>query len=410
MVADIPGMLEGRPLEAGERPGTVFRPRTAPLVPSIHQSTIYLLDDATYGDIQGNEGLGQVWYTRFGNPTVAAAAAEIARLEEARAATMSSSGMAAIATTMMALCRTGDRIVSAREIYGDTRDLFVRDLPNLGIRVDFVETGDVDGWMEAMGKAPVRVAYAESLSNPQLSLLDVPAVAEAAHQAGAMFVVDNTFATPFMLRPLSLGADVVVHSVSKFLNGHSDVVAGCVASSPEIIREVQRRVITFGACMDPHAAFLVWRGLRTFGVRLERQTGTAAQVARLLEAREDVERVIHPSLDSYGARAVADNLLTTGRTGAMVTFVVAGGDGRAREFLKKLTVPAEATSLGGVETLVSMPITSSHFSLTAEERERAGIEPGMVRMSVGLEDAGGLLEDLKNALDASLSASSATGA
>jgi cystathionine beta-lyase/cystathionine gamma-synthase len=405
MVRSVSDSLMGRPLAEGERPGAVFGSRTAPLVPPIHQSTIYLLDEATYADIQTNEGLGEVWYTRFGNPTVAAAAAEIADLEAAPAAVMTSSGMAAIATTMVALCRTGDRIVSAREIYGDTRDLFVRDLPNLGIQVDFVDSADLEGWRRALGTGPVRLAYAESLSNPQLSLLDVPAVAEAAHRAGALFVVDNTFATPFMLRPLALGADVVVHSVSKFLNGHSDVVAGCVASNIEIIREVQRRLITFGACLDPHAAFLVWRGLKTFHIRLERETRTAAIVARFLEERDDVERVVYPALASYPSRAVAERLLTPDRTGAMVTFVVAGGDARARDLLRHLTIPAEATSLGGVETLVSMPITSSHFSLTPDELERAGIEPGMVRLSVGLEDPEALIADFGRALDSSLSAS-----
>jgi len=306
---------------------------------------------------------------------------------------------------MVALCRAGDRIVAAREIYGDTRDLFVRDLPNLGIQVDFVDSADLDGWRRALGTGPVRLAYAESLSNPQLSLLDAPAVAEAAHRAGALFVVDNTFATPFMLRPLALGADVVVHSVSKFLNGHSDVVAGCVASNLEIIREVQRRLITFGACLDPHPAFLVWRGLKTFQIRLERETRTATLVARFLDERQDVVKVIYPALGTYPGRAVADRLLTSDRTGAMVTFVVAGGDDRARDLLKRLTVPAEATSLGGVETLVSMPVTSSHFSLTPDELERAGIEPGMIRLSVGLEDADGLIDDFRSALDSSLSPS-----
>lgn len=401
MVRNVSDTLMGKPLEAGERAGEVFTPRTAPLVPPIHQSTIYLLDDTTYGDIQKNEGLGEVWYTRFGNPTVAAAASEIADLEEAPAAVMTSSGMAAIATTMMALCGSGDRIVSAREIYGDTRDLFVRDLPNLGVQVDFVNSGDLDGWKEALRKGPVRLAYAEALSNPQLSLLDVPAVAEAVHEAGALFVVDNTFATPFMLRPLALGADVVLHSVSKFLNGHSDVVAGCVASSPEIIREVQRRIITFGACLDPHAAFLVWRGLKTFQVRLERQTHNATQVARFLEERDDVAKVLYPALDSYPGRSVADRLLAPERTGAMVTFVVTGGDDRADQFVKRLTIPAEATSLGGVETLVSTPITSSHFSLTQDELDRAGIGRGMVRLSVGLEQTDVLIGDLRNALDSS---------
>lgn len=396
--------LMGRQLAGGERAGDVFVSRTSPIVPPIYQSTTYQLDETTYGDIKGNEGLGEVWYTRFGNPTVAAAATEIAALEEAPAAVMASSGMAAIATTMVALCKAGDRIVSAREIYGDTRDLFVRDLPNLGVQVDFVDSTEIDEWKRALEGGSVRVVYAESLSNPQLSLLDLPVIAEAAHRAGALFVVDNTFATPFMLRPLGLGADVVLHSVSKFLNGHSDVIAGCVASSPEIIREVQRRIVTFGACLDPLAASLVSRGLKTFEVRLERETRTATTFARFLEQRDDVVRVLYPAVGSYPGRAVADRILTPSRTGAMVTFVVAGGDDRAGDMLRRLTVPTEATSLGGVETLVSMPTTSSHFSLSPEERERAGIEPGMVRVSIGLEDADTLIEDFRQALDSSLAA------
>jgi cystathionine beta-lyase/cystathionine gamma-synthase len=404
-VRNVSDSLMGRPLAAGERTAEVFVPRTPPLVPPIYQSTTYRLDETTYRDIHGNEGLGEVWYTRFGNPTVSAAAAEIAALEGAPSAVMASSGMAAIATTIVALCRAGDRIVSAREIYGDTRDLFVRDLPSLGVRVDFVDSTDVEGWKRALQTGPVRIAYAESLSNPQLSLLDVPAVADAAHRAGALLVVDNTFATPFMLRPLGLGADVVIHSVSKFLNGHSDVVAGCVASRPEIIRDVQRRIITFGACLDPHAASLVSRGLKTFEIRLERETRTATALARFLHGRDDVVRVLYPALRSYPGGEAAERLLTADRTGAMVTFVAAGGDDRARDLLERMTVATEATSLGGVETLVSMPATSSHFSLSREERQRAGIEPGMVRVSVGLEDADALLEDFRNALDSSGGAS-----
>jgi cystathionine beta-lyase/cystathionine gamma-synthase len=395
----------GRPLARGERAGVVFAPRTAPLVPPIHQSTIFLLDDPTYEDIRTTGGLGETWYTRFGNPTVAAPAAEIAALEGAQAAVMTASGMAAIATTMVSLCKAGDRIVSAREIYGDTRDLFVRDLPNLGIQVDFVDAADAEGWTRALVVRPTRIAYAEALSNPQLSLLDVPAVADAAHRAGATFVVDNTFATPYMLTPLAFGADVVIHSVSKFLNGHSDVVAGCVVSNQEIVREVQRRVVTFGACLDPHAAFLVWRGLKTFRVRLERQTQTATRLAGFLEGRADIDRVLYPGLPSYPGRETADRLLASDRTGAMVTFVVAGGDDRARALMTRLTIPAEATSLGGVETLVSTPVTSSHFSLTPDELAHAGIEPGMVRLSVGLEDAEDPIEDMGNALDASSEAS-----
>jgi cystathionine beta-lyase/cystathionine gamma-synthase len=227
----------------------------------------------------------------------------------------------------------------------------------------------------------------------------VPAVAQAAHARGATFVVDNTFASPAVLRPLEHGADLVVHSASKFLNGHSDVIAGCVAGAEDLVREVQRRVITFGGCLDPHAAFLVLRGLRTFEVRLERQQASALELARFLERQPEVSRVIHPRLESYEYREVAARLLGPGRGGAMVSFVVKGGDRAAGAVMRSFQVPIEATSLGGVETLASTPHNSSHFSLTVEQREAAGIPAGLIRLSVGLEDTGLLMADIRAALD-----------
>jgi cystathionine beta-lyase/cystathionine gamma-synthase len=374
--------------------------RTPPVVPPIYQSTIFLLDDISYDDVVETGGLNEDWYTRFHNPTVAAAAEEVARLEGAPAALMTSSGMAAIATTLVTLAGAGDRIVAARELYGDTYDLLTRDLPRLGVEVEFVRGDSIEEWETALSRGPVAVAYAETISNPQLRLLEVPAVARAAHEHGATLVVDGTFASPAVLRPLEHGADVVVHSASKFLNGHSDVIAGCVAGPEDEVREVQRRVITFGGSLDPHAAFLVLRGLRTFAVRLERQQATALELARFLERQPEVTKVIYPGLDSYPHREVASRLLAPGRGGAMVSFVVQGGDAAAGAVMRHLRVPVEATSLGGVETLASTPHNSSHFSLSAAEREAAGIPAGMVRLSIGLEPADALTADVRRALDA----------
>jgi cystathionine beta-lyase/cystathionine gamma-synthase len=368
------------------------------VVPPIYQTTIFHLDDVSYDDVVETGGLNEDWYTRFHNPTVAAAAEEVARLEGADAALMTSSGMAAIATTLITLCGSGDRIVAARELYGDTFDLLTRDLPRFGITVEFVQGASVEEWERALEQGAA-VAYGETLSNPQLRLLDVPAVAQAARRHGARLVVDNTFASPHVLRPLEHGAHLVVHSASKFLNGHSDVIAGCVAGDEETVREVQRRVITFGGSLDPHAAFLVLRGLRTFDVRLARQQETALRIAEFLAARPEVTRVIYPGLDSYPHREVAASLLTPGRGGGMVSFVVRGGDRAAGTVMRNFEVPIEATSLGGVETLASTPHNSSHFSLTVEEREAAGIPAGMIRLSVGLEPAEVLIADLGRALE-----------
>jgi len=374
------------------------RPHTEPLVQPIYQSTTFVLDDASYADLLDNDGLGAVWYSRVRNPTVDAAAAAVAVLEGADDAVLTSSGMGAISTLILTLCQAGDRVVAARELYGDSYELLARYLPRLGVEVDFVAAADLDQWQAALARGPVRLAYAETLSNPQLVLLDIPTLAEMAHKAGAIFAVDNTFASPRLVRPLTLGADVVVESVTKFLNGHSDVVAGSIAASEQLVNECRRSIMTFGASLDAHAGYLVGRALKTFSVRLDRQMETAAVLAAYLEDSAAIERVIYPTLESYARADVARRLLPTGRGGAMVSFVVTGGDQRASTLMRALTVPAEATSLGGVESLISAPFNSSHYLMSPEERVEIGVEPGLLRLSVGLEEPGDLIADFAAAL------------
>ncbi|MBA3338843.1 MAG: aminotransferase class I/II-fold pyridoxal phosphate-dependent enzyme [Geodermatophilaceae bacterium] len=369
------------------------------MVPPIYQSVTYFLDDQSYKDVQAG-GLDEHWYGRFRNPTVDVVADAIAALEGAEAGFMAASGMGAIATTLITLLRSGDRVVAAAQVYGDTHDLLTRDLPGLGIDVVRVDSVDLAAWESAISAAPTRVVYAETLSNPQLEITDLPALAGLAHTAGALLVVDNTFATPYAVNPLALDADLVVHSATKFLNGHSDVIAGAVLGAYDLVREVQRRIITFGACLDPHAAYLVWRGLQTFDVRMARSTATALAVATALEDRADVLSVRYPGLPSYPRQEVAHRTMRQGRGGAMVTFTVDGGKARAHDVTRRLEVACEATSLGGVESLVSTPYNSSHFSLTAEELHAARIEDGMIRLSCGLEPPEDLIADLTRALDA----------
>jgi cystathionine beta-lyase/cystathionine gamma-synthase len=391
-------MTQGRPAQSSR-----FNPRTRPVVPPIHQSVTYFLDDDAYKDIQAG-GLDEIWYGRFRNPTVDVAAEEIRRLEGAEAAFMTASGMGAIATTLLTLLHEGDRIVAARQVYGDTRDLLVRDLPAWGFDVVQVDALDLDAWRAAVAGGPTRLVYVETLANPQLDLADLPALAEIAHSRGAVLVVDNTFATPFSVQPLELGADVVVHSATKFLNGHSDVIAGVVAGRFDQVRDVQRRVITLGTCLDPHAAYLVWRGLQTFELRMSRSNATARELAVALAARADVMGVRHPSLPDYERADVATRVLRRDadqvRAGAMVSFTVAGGDQRALRVMRRLQIACEATSLGGVETLVSTPFNSSHFSLSPDERRAARIDDGMVRVSCGVEPSDLLIDDFLQALDA----------
>jgi cystathionine beta-lyase/cystathionine gamma-synthase len=383
-------MSDSRPSKAAG-----YLARTRPVVQPIYQSATFYLDDLAYKDIQEG-GLREHWYSRFANPTVDAAAAEIAELEGAEAALMTSSGMAAIATTLLTLLP--GRVVAARQVYGDTRDLLVRDLPALGFDVAMVDATDLDALAAAIAAAPTAVVYAETLSNPQLDLTDLAALAELAHAAGAKLVVDNTFATPYTVNPLRHGADVVVHSATKFLSGHSDVIAGVVLGDAETVTEVQKRVITFGGCLDPHAAFLVWRGIQTFELRLARSCATAAELADRLAVHPEVVSVRYPGRPDYSRRAVADRLMRPGRHGAMVAFTARGGDSRALAVMRRLTVASEATSLGGVETLVSTPFNSSHFSLTPAERVAARIDDGMIRLSCGIEDPAALVADVEQAL------------
>ncbi|MBY5163666.1 trans-sulfuration enzyme family protein [Salsipaludibacter albus] len=383
------------------RPGRRHTSRTAPVIPPIYQTTTFELDDRAYADIQGTGGLHETWYSRFSNPTVSAAAEEVARLNDATHGLATASGMAAIATTLLTLLRAGDTIVASRQVYGDTGDLLERDLTGLGITVVRVDTFDTPGWLAAIAEHRPRVVYGETLSNPQLRVMDIPTVAAAAHEAGATVVVDNTFATPYCTRPLELGADVVVESATKFLAGHSDVVAGTIGTRDVALHEkIQRRIITFGGSLDAHAAFLVWRGLRTFRVRLAESVAVATRLADDLAGMEDVTAVIHPSRADHPDADVVPTVLT-GAPGAMLTFVVEGGDERALRLVRALEVAVEATSLGGVETLASLPFNSSHFNMTDDERLAAGILPGMVRLAIGLEGHDLLLEDLTRAIKAS---------
>lgn len=370
-------------------------------MPPIYQSVTYFLDDQSYKDVQAG-GLDEHWYGRFRNPTVDVVADVVAGLEGAQAGFMTASGMGAIATSLVTLLSAGDRIVAAAQVYGDTRDLLVRDLPRLGIEVVTVDSADLDAWEAAITAGRTTVVYAETLSNPQLEITDLAAVARLSRAAGATFLVDNTFATPYAVNPLALGADLVVHSATKFLNGHSDAIAGAVLGSTDLVREVQRRVVTFGACLDPHAAYLVWRGLQSFDVRMERSTATALAVATALEQHPEVVTVRYPGLSSYPRKQVAASTMRAGRGGAMVAFTVTGGDNRALAVMRQLQVACEATSLGGVESLVSTPFNSSHFSLTAQERQDARIDDGMIRLSCGLEPAEALIADFTAALEATV--------
>jgi cystathionine beta-lyase/cystathionine gamma-synthase len=307
--------------------------------------------------------------------------------------------MAAISATLLTLLRSGETMVASRQLYGDTDDLLRRDLPGLGIRVVRVDAFDTPNWLRAVSEYRPSVVFGETLSNPQLRLLDIPAVADIAHAGGARLVIDNTFASPFCTRPLALGADIVVESATKFLAGHSDVVAGAVmCADAATTDEIQRRLITFGGCLDPFAAFLAWRGMRTFGVRLGEACRAASEIAIAIASEPGVTHVRYPGRADHPDAGRVVEAVMPGPKGAVLSVVLDGGDERALRALRHLQVAVEATSLGGVETLASVPCYSSHFNMTSQQRLDVGIPPGLLRLSVGLEGEVALLADLRRAI------------
>ncbi len=342
---------------------------------------------------------GQVaFYTRLGNPSLEVPAELIRGLEGAEAARVFSSGMGAISTTLLTLLRPGDEVVALEDLYGGTLDLLGGLLPSLGVRVRWV-SAEAAREPEAVVGPETRLAVLESPTNPLLRVHDIARWAEATRRRGALLLVDNTFATPILQRPLSLGADLVVHSATKYLGGHADLLAGAVAGPRELIERVDATHQVLGAVLDPFAAFLLTRGLRTLGVRVERQSASGTAVAQSLAGDPRVERVHYPGSANPEEEQIAARQMR-GR-GGMVSLVVRGGSEGAHRFLHQLKLVHVAGSLGGVESLASMPAETSHRHLSAGECARRGIVPGLVRLSLGIEDVDDLIRDLREALSRS---------
>jgi methionine-gamma-lyase len=344
---------------------------------------------------EGKVPEGSYIYSRWGNPTVAAVEAKLAMLENAQGAVVFSSGMAAISSTLLALLKKGERLVSIEDLYGGTFSLMRDELPRLGVEVRLVNTTDVDA-MERELKKGAGAVYLESPTNPLLKLVDLRAVAEMAHSVGAKVIIDSTFATPINQTPIDLGVDIVVHSATKYLNGHSDLIAGAVTGSKEDMERIAKKRILFGGSLDPMGAFLLMRGMKTLDVRMERHNRNALQVAKFLAKHNNVERVHYPGLPSHPQHELAERQMRG--FGGMVSFEVAGGRAAAEKLLRSVRLIKRATSLGGTDSLVSMPLNSSHSSLTPAERERLGIRDSLVRLSVGIEDVQDIIDDLDHSL------------
>jgi methionine-gamma-lyase len=384
-----------RAIHAASRAPRVDQVPTA--VPIYQSATFAAADADELGDVLTGQIPGYA-YSRVDNPTSAALADAVAELEGAEAGFAFASGMAAIHATLLSLVGTGDRIVATRAAYGSTHSLLTQLFAQLGIETTFVDITDLEAVEAAVGERPTRVLYSETISNPTIVVADHAALAEIAHRHGAAYVVDNTFASPYLCRPFELGADLVIESATKYLSGHSDVLAGVVSGGEEAIARVRAVEIDTGGTLAPLSAFLVLRGVATLAVRMERHSESAATLAGWLEGRQGVVRVFHPSHPGHPQQPVASRQLLRG--GGMLAFELAGGRAAGSALIDALEFSQRTASLGSVHTMVVHPPSTTHRQLDDASLAAAGIAPGLLRVSVGLEDVDDLLTDFERGLAA----------
>jgi cystathionine gamma-synthase len=334
-------------------------------------------------------------YSRNTNPTVHAFEEKVRILEGAAAATSFSTGMAAVSNTLFGLLSPGDRVVSVKDTYGGTNRLFAEFLPRFGIDVELCDTTDHEQIEAAVAKG-CSLVYLETPTNPTLKVMDIARLAVAGRQAGALVVADNTFATPINQNPLALGADLVLHSATKFLGGHADVLGGVICGGPDLVARVYHYREITGAALDPMAAYLLIRGMKTLALRIDRQNESALRIARWLAEQSAVAAVYYPGLETHVHHDVAARQMRG--YGGMLSFMVEGGFEAVKRVLPRLRLAHRAANLGAVETIAGPPATTSHVECTAQEREAMGIPEGLIRYSVGIEDAGDLIADLEQAL------------
>jgi cystathionine beta-lyase/cystathionine gamma-synthase len=395
-----PYHLSTRAVHAGTRaPRPDFTPSVTPIYPSV----TYLYDRME--DLDGVfAGTRQGYvYSRYGNPTVAALEEAAAALEGGEAALAFASGMAAVHAALLAVgARAGAAVVAARDIYGATYALLDKLLRSQGVETCFVDVADLQAVEAACAEFRPAALLAETISNPLLKVADLPALAQVAHSHGAAFLVDNTFATPCLLRPLALGADVVIHSATKYLGGHGDVLGGIAVASEALGKKLFEVLKATGGNLGPQEAWLVLRGIKTLPLRVRQHCKNALAVAWWLEEHPQVSRVYYPGLASHPQHALAERLFQGQDYGGMVSFDLAEADKkRVFRFFEALKLCLPATTLGDVCTLALYPAHSSHRALSAEERARIGIGDGLVRLSVGIEAVEDIIGDLAQALDAS---------
>jgi len=371
-----------------------FEKRNAPMAQPIYQTSTFQVTDS---DQQLRATSTDMFYTRYGNPTHTAVESTIAQLESADAALLFASGMNAITTSILALVKSGDHIVAQRDIYGGVTKFLSTWLPKLGIETTFVDTTDYNQHVRAI-RPNTKLLYLETPTNPTLRVVDIRKAVAIAREHKLISMIDSTFATPINTRPAEFGIDLVLHSGTKYFGGHTDLICGVAAGRRDLIDQIRGTRTTLGGSMDPHAAFLLLRGIKTLAVRVERQNESALRIAEFLSQHAKVRSVNYPFLKDHPQRALAIEQMKGG--GGVLSFEVEGSGDDAKKVSESMRLFALAPSLGGVESLVSLPVLTSHAMISPEHRKQMGVTEQMIRLSVGIENVNDLIADLDQALAA----------
>ena len=378
--------LETKLIHAGEPEPLI---NGAVSMPIFQSSTYQYTGETSYDDLR---------YIRLNNtPNHVALHQKLAALENAEAALVTASGMAVISTTLLTILSSGDHFLAQECLYGGTHDFITRDLVALGISFDFIDCDDPDSW-KAQLRPNTKAIYVETMTNPLLQVADLKAVVEFARAHSLLSLIDNTFASPVNFRPPEWGFDLSLHSCTKYLNGHSDIVAGAVIGRADLIEKITHKLNHLGGSLDPHACFLLHRGLKTLAVRVKYQNESALKIARFLEKHPAVQNVNYPGLENHPRHQRARDLFD-GFSG-MLSFELKGGVQAAERFMQNTTLPIIAPSLGGVEMLITRPATTSHSGMSPEDRQALGISDSLIRVSVGIEATEDIIEDFDQALKA----------
>jgi len=356
--------------------------------------TLPIFQSSTF-EYEGQRKYEDVKYIRLNNtPNHVAVGKVLAAIEGAEAAVVTGSGMAAISSTLLALLKAGDHLLAQQGLYGGSHTFITDHLPDLGVSFDFINAAEPESWRAKL-KSNTKAVLVETISNPLLQVLDHRRMVDFARAHGLVSIIDNTLASPINFRPPAFGYDLSVHSCTKYLNGHSDIVAGAVIGKAELVERVNRKAVHLGGCLDPHACFLLERGIKTLALRVRQHNENGQKMAEVLESHPKVARVIYPGLPSHPDHAIARELLDG--FGGLLSFELKGA-ASAQRLIEHLRIPVHAPSLGGVESLITLPARTSHAGLDPQERRRLGISDGLIRLAIGIEAAEDLIEDMAQAL------------